>query len=453
MESRGGTTTYQKLLSFAIVLPLSVGVFLASYTGLFGRVGLDSLLEAKFLSYITPFEKEPFSREIEIIVVAETEDDPRAGELSVKLRRKHAEMIDALGAVQTRVVAFDFHFEQLSSAHDPDFVQAIKRARERVPPTSVVVGAIFDPEPADKPTVTRSSVLGAGLEEENWGLIDVWRVPGKGKEALGKLQLAVRFPSDPESRIQRLDLIPSLVLQTFLHSLTQGRKTETVFSAGSLRSRVLDTEEQIEIPIDEDLQCIVELAEENELDPYPYDRVYEKRRDQEFMESFRDKIVLIGPEKGDEHSVGEDTTRRGVEIQASAVSNLLQGIHITSLRPLPQFLVILVMALVGTALRLWPGGWTGRRVSLERIVGSVPFVPPFIKETPIPLNLILVMMIYFVFISAAYQVQRVILAFNYHVAALFLTYWIVGVVIRRSSNPESLEVNSGSAKPVPEVGS
>ena len=194
MESRGGTTTYQKLLSFAIVLPLSVGVFLASYTGLFGRVGLDSLLEAKFLSYITPFEKEPFSREIEIIVVAETEDDPRAGELSVKLRRKHAEMIDALGAVQTRVVAFDFHFEQLSSAHDPDFVQAIKRARERVPPTSVVVGAIFDPEPADKPTVTRSSVLGAGLEEENWGLIDVWRVPGKGKEALGKLQLAVRFP-------------------------------------------------------------------------------------------------------------------------------------------------------------------------------------------------------------------------------------------------------------------
>ena len=185
-------------------------------------MGLDSLLEAKFLSYITPFEKEPFSREIEIIVVAETEDDPRAGELSVKLRRKHAEMIDALGAVQTRVVAFDFHFEQLSSAHDPDFVQAIKRARERVPPTSVVVGAIFDPEPADKPTVTRSSVLGAGLEEENWGLIDVWRVPGKGKEALGKLQLAVRFPSDPESRIQRLDLIPSLVLQTFLHSLTQG---------------------------------------------------------------------------------------------------------------------------------------------------------------------------------------------------------------------------------------
>ena len=148
------------------------------------------------------------------------------------------------------------------------------------------------------------------------------------------------FPADPENRIQRLDLIPSLVLQTFLHARTQGRKTETVFSAGKLRVRVLDTEESIEIPIDEDLQCIVELAEGNELNPYPYDRVYEKRSDQEFMESFRDKIVLIGPEKNDEHSVGEDTTLRGVEIQASAVSNLLQGIHITSLRPLPQFLVI-----------------------------------------------------------------------------------------------------------------
>ena len=29
----------------------------------------------------------------------------------------------------------------------------------------------------------------------------------------------------------------------------------------------------IEIPIDEDLQCIVELVEGNELNPYPYDRV------------------------------------------------------------------------------------------------------------------------------------------------------------------------------------
>ena len=250
-----------------------------------------------------------------------------------------------------------------------------------------------------------------------------------------------------------MDLIPSLVLQTFLHARTQGRKTETVFSAGKLRVRVLDTEESIEIPIDEDLQCIVELAEGNELNPYPYDRVYEKRSDQEFMESFRDKIVLIGPEKNDEHSVGEDTTLRGVEIQASAVSNLLQGIHITSLRPLPQFLVILVIGLVGASLRLWPGGWTGKRVSLERIVGSVPFVPPFVKETPIPLNLILVLSIYFVCLSAAYQLQRVVLAFNYHVSALFLTYWIVGVLKRRSSSQESAETGSAVESPAAGAGS
>ncbi len=453
MESHAGATSYQKLLSFAIVLPVSFGVFLASYTGLFGRLGLDSLLEAKFLNYITPFEKEPFSREIEIIMVPETEEDPREGELSVSLRRKHAELVDALAAVQTRVIAFDFHFKQLSSEHDPDFVQAIKLAQERVPPTTVVVGALFDPERADKPSVSGSAVLEAGLEGKNWGLINVWRVPGKANEALGKLQLAVRFPADPKNRIQRLDLIPSLVLQTFLHARTQGRKTETVFSSGKLRVRVPDGDEPIEIPIDEDLQCIVELAEQNELNPYPYDRVYEKRSDQEFMESFRDKIVLIGPEKSDEHSVGEDTTLRGVEIQASAVSNLLQGIHITSLRSLPQFLVILVMGLVGASLRLWPGGWAGRRVSLERIVGSVPFVPPFIKETPIPLNLILVLLIYFVFVSATYQLQRVILTFDYHVSALFLTYWIVGVLQRRSSNQESSEANLAVESPDPGVGS
>ncbi len=453
VESHGGARSYQKLLSFALVVPVSLGVFLASYTGLFGRLGLDSLLEAKFLNYITPFEKEPFSPEIEIIMVPETEEDPRAGELSVGLRRKHAELVDALAAVQARVIAFDLHFKQSSSEHDPAFVQAIKRAQERVPGTTVVVGALFNPEVAVQPTVTGSSVLGAGLERKNWGLIDVWRVPSKAHEALGKLQLAVRFPTDPKSRIQRLDLIPSLVLQTFLSARTQGRKTETIFSAGKLRVRVPDRAKPIEIPIDEDLQCIVELVEGNELNPYPYDRVYEKRHDQEFMERFRDKIVLIGPEKSDEHSVGEDTTLRGVEIQASAVSNLLQGIHITSLRPLSQFLVILVMGLVGASLRLWPGGWTGRRFSLERIVGSVPFVPPFIKETPIPLNLILVLLIYFVFVSAAYQLQRVVIAFNYDVSALFLAYWIVGVLSRGSSDQESPEAASVVESPAVEAGS
>ena len=172
VESRGDATFYQKLLGFAIVLPVSFGIFLASYTGLFGRLGLDSLLEAKFVNYITPFEKEPFSREIEIIIVPETEEDPREGELSLSLRRKHAELLDALAAVQTRVIAFDFHFKQLSSEHDPDLVQAIKRAQERVPPTTVVVGALFNPELADKPSVG-SSVLEAGLDEKNWGLIDV----------------------------------------------------------------------------------------------------------------------------------------------------------------------------------------------------------------------------------------------------------------------------------------
>ena len=180
VESHGDATFYQKLLGFAIVLPVSFGIFLASYTGLFGRLGLDSLLEAKFVNYITPFEKEPFSREIEIIIVPETEplnlfftpSDPREGELSLSLRRKHAELLDALAAVQTRVIAFDFHFKQLSSEHDPDLVQAIKRAQERVPPTTVVVGALFNPELADKPSVG-SSVLEAGLDEKNWGLIDV----------------------------------------------------------------------------------------------------------------------------------------------------------------------------------------------------------------------------------------------------------------------------------------
>ena len=162
-----------------------------------------------------------------------------------------------------------------------------------------------------------------------------------------------------------------------------------------------------------------------------------KRFDQgQPLREFKEKIVLVGFESTLDKRTVSDTGDAifGVEIHASAISNLLESVHIVPLSPLSNFVVILLMSLCAVAMRVWLGRWGHYKLSLKRVLRDVPVLPPFIKEAEVPVALFVAVLLYFFCTFLAYRDYRLVFDFSYHISALLLAYWSAGMIVRKTAS-------------------
>lgn len=423
------------LVLAAVVLLVSWAAFLASFTGLFAIVGLDSVLEARFLSYISRFEKRPLASNIEVILIEENEETsgPQEGSADAALRGRHADLVDALSQAGARVLAFDFHFETPSTEHDHRFARAIENSSARNPPTSVIMGAVYGERDAT-PMVTLSPILRGVLKRRNWGLIDVGLAPASRPSGVWRVKLAKAFHDSGNAPVRPVGLVPSFPLQIYMQFLAQGKEARAFFRNGQIVIQVEGQSEEVRLPVGPNLECIVDLADEGEIIPHRYQNLIEKIEagDTEFFEKFANRIVMVGlKSEQDRRSALNDRQLYGVEIQASAVSNLMQRSYVIPAAPGLQYFIILTMGVLGALLRISAGRAEERRISLKRLIGNIPFLPPFLLETPIPLAPLLFSMGYIFVAATVYQWNRLLFDFSYDIFTLFFTYWIVGIVLSR----------------------
>jgi CHASE2 domain-containing sensor protein len=221
-------------------------------------------------------------------------------------------------------------------------------------------------------------------------------------------------------------VVPSLSLQAVMQHMRRERGGALLAAAvdkraGVVRVRDASRNELRTIPIvDADLDMIVAVAHSHEVQPTAYHQVVEHAADPARLSRFKDKIVVIGYGTPDDRwAVSSGDQHYGVELQASAISNILRKVYTQPARPLVQYLVILVMGAVGALLRT-------RAVRRARLAIPLRGSVRTRRHMEVPWAMLAVVLAYGLVVFFVYKQQRQILDISYHVAALFLVYLLIG---------------------------
>jgi CHASE2 domain-containing sensor protein len=399
-----------------VALALTTGlVFFAFWIGLFNVLSLDQRVEKRLSRYFDAVGGK------ELVMILAEEDPQKNGSLGspgTEWRQYHARLIDALSRVGASVIAFDLEFEK-SSRWDQQLGEAIKQAREHG--TAVVLGARSFEFNGDQPLPKMSADLRELIQEDNWG---TGKIDGMARQ----LQVASLIQQDLPEVVEVLErpVVPSLALQVVRHAEAgfQRKPLTIIYDAekGQIDLRDPNAKTVRIIPVDQNLALIFNLI--NNPESHPYHEVLDRLNDARYlMQLYKGKIVMVGyRQDADRHKVAEDEKRYGVEIQASAITALLNELYIQRLRPAQQYLIILLMGLIAFILRALPERWRRFKVALEL---------PYLKDTSIPVLLILVTVLYLLTAIVVYDRHHVILAVNYHVVGLWLAYWAIGLAQKR----------------------
>ena len=399
-------------------------VLFASWIGLFNVVKLDDWLERRFVGYMDAFVTTKFDRRVSLILAS---DDPaKNGTLGVPSsawRCHHARLLSGLSAARASVVAFDMYFEDPSDC-DPQFADAIRQASASG--TGVVVG------------VREPQLLGGGMPEpviaplvrdavgDQWGILE-------GVPVARRVGLAAPITQNAGLSLEgEVGVFPSLALRTLMHLEAQKRGGRPITAAVDHRRGLILLRDESRslvraIPIaDEDMNMIVGVASRQELAPDLFHEVFANATQPDRLVRFKGKVVIVGYTSADDRwdvSAGQGDARYGVELQASAVSNLLGGIAIKPLRPSVQYLIILIMGAVGALIRHVLRG--GRRLSIPVRIRSVAST-----TVHVPIPLIGAIVVYALVAFLVYKQYRLIFDISYHIVSLLFMYLMVGWVQR-----------------------
>ena len=396
-------------------------IFLAAWVGFFNLFNLDDWVERRFISYMDGRVEKKFSDgALRLLLTEESrQGEVPSGDPEKIHRRYHAELLDALAAAQARVVAFNIYFEG-DTQWDEQFAQSIRRAQERGTRVVVGVGGVENGRPkVELPQKLRDPLAGS------WGNTEAGLKAGADGPVL-KMQLAQKSAGDESAETP---VAPSFALQVI--GQAQDQPAAPFFNSGdgviNLRRGGAGGQTVKSIPVDDDLNMTIDMADETALKNISrsYQNVYDNRAGD--LGEFKGKIVLIGYRKGDQHLVSDSVRRYGAEIQANAISNILQDVYIRQLSPAYNFLVILLMGAAGALVQTRLGRWVQYKVVID---------PKIIKtQIVIPVTLLVICALYFVVAVSVYKHYRLVLNMAYHVTALFLLYWAAGAAVKKASLP------------------
>ena len=336
-------------------------------------------------------------------------------------RRYFASLLKTLAGVHPKMVVFDVSFSKdaLDKEVDREFAQAIQDLQRSG--TDVLVGADLaegEVEPIIAPNL--ESTL-----KDRWAIWDGGF--SKGSANVRFVRMGIEKPGQDEVDGQ-LAIIPSLALQVVRHALYPGKDVHPYFdpltSEVTLREGSTAGPLLRQFPVDKQLYFLVDMLGVDEMGRHPSLADFnEFLKTETYRRSLKDKIVIIGYEHGDEKTVaGSGSGKRfGADIQASAMSNLLQNSYIHSLSFPYHYFVILIMIVLGGVLRIKFCNLMNYRLPLK--------IPGFIDWKPqVPTVLIVISLLYVFVAILAYRFERAIFSISYHLFALFLAYFLTSAL-------------------------
>jgi len=407
----------------AMLFLLSLVIFAASWIGLFNAVGeLDDRLRNLVVAHVgTTIRKQFDHEEVSLIMVDRNEQkDQPSGKPDTRHRPYHTALLKALSG-KAKVVVFDLEFSE--PARDPqidsDFAKAIEEADEAG--TRVIVGAeLFERESQPR----FAGPLKAALKDR-WGLWDGGK--SQGTSAVSLVRMGLKSPNQPSPNSDTADqlLIPSLALKAFAALRYPKEELQPFFDPltnivhlrrGGANGAITDS-----IPVNDELYFTVDLVGRQEQGRINlYHQVYANLSD---VSEFNNKIVVVGYQADeDSQPVAGSENRYGAEIQANAISNILLHIFVHRLSPGYQYLVIILMILVGAVARFRLGRLANYKLPLKLPGGMID------AKVEIPTILLVFVVVYLFVAFLAYKLERTLLGATYDLAALFLSYLLIGLV-------------------------
>ncbi|MDQ5846904.1 MAG: CHASE2 domain-containing protein [Acidobacteriota bacterium] len=344
-----------------------------------------------------------------------------SGPINPAHRRYFASLLKTLADVHPKMVVFDVSFSKDAQDKEVDrsFAKAIEDLQKSG--TEVIVGADL----AEGEVVP---IMAPNLEftlKDHWAIWDGGF--SKGSANVRFVRLGIEMPGQQEVDGERA-IIPSLALEVVRHTLYPNKDVRAYFnpltSEVSLREGSAEGPLLREFPVDKQLYFLVDMLGVDEMGRHPSLADFaEYLKTETYKRSLKDKVVIIGYEHGDEKTVaGSGSGKRfGADIQASAMSNLLQDSYIHSLSFLYHYLVILIMIVLGGVLRIKFCNLMNYRLPIK--------IPGFIDWKPqVPTVLIVLSLLYIFVAILAYRFERAIFSISYHLFALFLAYFLTSAL-------------------------
>jgi CHASE2 domain-containing sensor protein len=414
--------TRRRLIRGGIAYVAATGfVLLAAWVGLLSVIGADDWIEHRYLSYMQRFLPAPVTREV---VLVRGRDGGPLGPPGPAWRRAHAEMVDALSLAGARVVVFDLYFEETSPSDDAALAAAIQRARARN--TAVVLGArAFDLDDDGRVRPRMSSVL-AG-QPVRWGTLG-------GDPANRRIEMAHRLDGGSTWRrivTDGVPIVPSLALQAVMqYEARAGQPVAAVLrpygDVIEIRAGAPSAVRRVVPVVDARLNLIVDVADD--IRSLGYQELYAQRTDTHAFSDLRDKIVVIGYEVEEEKwSAGGSPQRYEMDVQASAIAQILHGAFLRRPPLAAQYAVILAMGALACLLR------TRRSWIMHTVPVTLP--APIGRRVDIPTAILGAVVVYGLAAFTVSKSLRVVPRFTYDLAALLLTYAAVSLAARGSSRP------------------
>jgi CHASE2 domain-containing sensor protein len=405
---------YQSLAAVALVAFVLFCMSCVSFLDLFH---LDTTMESCTMALGDHFAVKQFSDEIVMIPIDE-DTEKNLGrpyeEPWAPWREDHAVLVEHLSEAGAKVVAFDISFSGPSERRsDLALRDAILRAQKRG--TSVIVGVHkLDQGQPDLLSELRTATIAWGIgtigERGYTKLIPLSIYKAQAEEHVVGLALRafaayngvhkveiVDFDRNEDQISVRLDPETQQVrkLGFFETDVIDERRSGSGFfeKGDTLANLAVDLTRITRIGIESQRYCYEDIR--NAADPNKLGQLTGKIA-----------IVGVGIKRFDDLYGG----RWGLGIQADAINTLMNGVTIRSVKPGEQFVLMVVLGILGAAIRTHT-----RHVS---------------RRWGISL-LIAVLVLYFAGTIYLYTQYRLLLNTIYHVISLFLTYWVVGRLERR----------------------
>ncbi len=396
----------RRLMRVAPVLvpAVTLAAFFLASVSLFDLLRLDSLVaNATMLLGDLVVDNRP-SRQL--VLVAKEHDEQRA--LDGTARADNAALIDALSRLGARRVVFDVFFRR-STPHDAVLLDAIRAARERGTDVAFGFNAIEAGRPVAFPgLVETGAALGSVCIARRLGLATLgFLAVERDGVSLPALPLVAAFGpvgiGQVRTDIAKIDLdlraaTRRSIPYSHLERIREGRSECPALMEGDVGAALLfplSTRERLR---DGAFQKSAAQVLARRVFPDP---------------EFKEMIVLVGvrhPQDKVITRLDAGGTRYGFEFHADAVSAILEGRTVTYLGLWAQWGLMLFLAALAVALRLWRPA----RLARLRIWLAVGAVLAYLGAA------VLVYARWLVLINAVYQV-----------VAFLVAYWAFGLLERR----------------------
>jgi CHASE2 domain-containing sensor protein len=417
--------------SAALVAAMSVVLLAVSalWVGVFNQIPLGLRLEAHGVWLADGWAPKSVDPRLELVGIDRNTELAFGGMHLDSTKRSewramHGRLLRTLSSnseYRPRVVVFDFSFDTPAPdpAADAEFARAIEEARASGTQVVVVIDSFAG---AGEPYLARTLLP---------SLPTGWGHPCMGIRRSAQSAMILPVLIRPAGSPDAVD-IPSLALRaaalfTGSTAWLDVSRQELDLRSPTTRTALMPLSDLISVrargprcsatqPGDLEAQLFIDYAPLRELrrQRTAYEDIVRDDADPELLRRFRDKLVLVGAEVGDDvidirHGPLATEERFGYMVQADAINTLLQGRAVRPLRGWPQMAVFFMLAMAAALL-----------------VFLLP-ARPYLQFA----GLAGVLIVYFVAALSLYASERVLLPMLYDVTVLFMTFALVRTLQRR----------------------